>query len=270
MAQRTGTLLDTIQDDPKGPFPFIIPEVMMPIFPLIALMGWMIVGVMVLIGIFFLSPAFEDYFSAPKAVREGAPSAAQVAQEYQAATGVEVNTDIQFYVDAQHEAHIIETWVPQVKFLGLGFGLMAIAMGLGTIAKRLRRMGKLVNAHMNPQFAPPIPEQPLRRRFQQLSVMMGIMMLMAAVVVGLIIAFGATSDYWSNPQAVLNAALPGSELMDNFSTIQGYKMWNGPFRMLSMSFLFIGITIGLTVIIYVLRIQSEILVQFYARSTGRR
>lgn len=247
----TGTKLHTIQDDPKPGFPFIIPETMMPLFPLISLMGWMMVGIAFLVGLFVLSPAQTQFFSDAKAVREGA----------------EVSSA---FVNANVTIHTVETWVPQFKFLGLGFGLMAIAMALGTIAKRLRRMGKLVNAYMPPNLAPAIPPIPKRVRVMQLSTMMGIMLLMAALIIGLLLANGVVSSYYNHSIAnELDPAQPGSELLNQLAIVSSFGFWLNPLRMVAMAMLFTSITIGLTLIIYNLRVQSNSLVEFSNRAKTR-
>lgn len=102
-----------IEKDSKPGMPFNMIEGMMPIYPLIAIMGWMIVLIVLVLGALFISPAIADYLSTAKGVREAA------------------------FSDANALVHIAEAWLPHFKFLGLGLGLMAITMALGTIAKRL-------------------------------------------------------------------------------------------------------------------------------------
>ncbi|HEX9675667.1 MAG TPA: hypothetical protein VGA07_06795, partial [Anaerolineales bacterium] len=107
-------------DEKKAPFPFNMIESMMPRYPMIAVVGWMIVLLSFLIGATALSSAQAAFYSDAKAVREAAAAGSAFAQ-------------------ANVTAHVIETWVPQFKFVGLGLGLMAISMALGSIAKALRR-----------------------------------------------------------------------------------------------------------------------------------
>ena len=87
----------------KAPFPFSMIEGMMPLYPWIAIMGWGFVLVSLLIGIFSLSPAVSTFFSDSKAVREAAEADSA-------------------FVNANVTAHVIESWVPQFKFVGLGLG----------------------------------------------------------------------------------------------------------------------------------------------------
>ncbi len=94
-------------------------------YPQIAVMGWMLVLVAVLVGLFVLSPAQMTFFSDAKAVREAAL----------------INSS---FVEANIITQVTETWVPQLKFFGLGLGLLAITMALGTIAQNLRKMGMVI------------------------------------------------------------------------------------------------------------------------------
>lgn len=235
----------------KAPFPFNMIEGMMPAYPMIAFMGWAFVLIALLVGIFTLSPAQSTFFSDAKAVREGAAVGSA-------------------FVEANITRHVIEAWVPQFKFLGLGLGLMGITMALGMIAKRLRRMGQVIVSHFPDDFPAPIPPIPTRVRVFQLSAVMGIMVLLAAVIVGIGLATGVVPDYFNHSIAnELNPAGPGSALLSQLSIISSYAFWLNPLRMIGMSFLFTAITIALTVIIGTLITQAKMLSRFYAQTSGR-
>lgn len=234
----------------KAPFPFSMIEGMMRLYPLIAAMGWGIVLVSLLVGIFALSPALSTFFSEAKAVREAAAAGSPLVQ-------------------ANVTAHVIETWVPQFKFLGLGLGLMAITMALGSIAKWLRRMGAVITGHIREQLRPEMPPVPGAVRLFQLSTMMGVMVLLAALVIGLVLAGGVVPDYWNHSIAnELNTAQPGSTLLNQLAIVSSFAFWLDPLRMVGMALLFTGITIALTVIIGTLRKQASLLIAFYERATG--
>ena len=96
--------------------------------------------------------------------------------------------------------------------------------------------------------------------------MMGLMILMMTLIIGLFLAFGVVSTYWSNPIADLNAATVGSSLLGDYGLIASFKFWLGPLRMMGMSFLFVSITIALTVIINTLKLQVNILRDFKAKA----
>jgi len=233
----------------KPPFPFNMIESMMPLYPLIALMGWIFVLIAFLVGVLALAPAEATFFSDAKAVRESAGVGSA-------------------FVDANVARHVIETWVPQFKFFGLGLGLMAITMALGTIAKRLRKMGQVISSHMPEAIRPKTPPIPTRVRVFQLSTVMGVMILLGALIVGIVLATGVVPAYWNHSIANdLNTAQPGSVLLEQLGVVSSFALWLNPLRMLGMAFLFTAITLALTVIINTLRLQAGMLVQFYQRAS---
>ncbi len=231
------------------PFPFSLIERMMPFYPLLAVMGWGIVLLAFLIGALALSPAQSTFFSEAKEVREAAVAGSTL-------------------VAANVTAHVLESWVPQFKFVGLGFGLMAITMALGTIARRLRAMGMTITSHIRSDLRPHMPPVPRTVRIFQLSAAIGVMILAAALVIGLVLASGVVPDYWNHSIAgELNPAQPGSTLLDQLATISSFGFWLNPLRMVGMAFLFTAITLALTVIIATLRKQAEMLIAFYERAS---
>lgn len=238
---------DQLPEDPKPGMPFRMTERMMPLFPLIAVMGWLIVGVAFLIGLLALSPAQSTFFSDAKAVREAAgPGSA--------------------YVQSNLLRHSLETWVPEFKFFGLSLALMAITMALGTIVKRLRRMGYTITSHIPEKVRPKMPPIPKVVRVFQLSTVMGVMILLGTFVVGIVLAAGVVPSYWGNSIAgTLNPAQPGSVLLNQLALIKISNLWLEPTRMLGMAFLFTGITLALTVIVKTLKLQAKLLVNLYQR-----
>lgn len=234
----------------KAPFPFSMIEGMMPLYPWIAIMGWAFVLVSLLIGIFSLSPAVSTFFSDSKAVREAAEAGSA-------------------FVNANVTAHVIESWVPQFKFVGLGVGLLAITMALGTIAKRLRGMGWVITGHIREDLRPKMPAIPRRVRYFQFSALMGLMILVAALIVGIVLGVTVVPDYWSHSIATqLNPAQPGSALLQQLETVSSFAKWLNPLRLTGMAFLFTAITIALTVIIGTLKGQAELLIGFFNRATA--
>lgn len=234
----------------KAPFPFSMIEGMMPLYPWIAIMGWAFVLVSLLIGIFSLSPAVSTFFSDSKAVREAAEAGSA-------------------FVNANVTAHVIESWVPQFKFVGLGLGLLAITMALGTIAKRLRGMGWVITGHIREDLRPKMPAIPRRVRYFQFSALMGVMILVAALIVGIVLGVTVVPDYWSHSIATqLNPAQPGSALLQQLETVSSFAKWLNPLRLTGMAFLFTAITIALTVIIGTLKGQAELLIGFFNRATA--
>lgn len=236
----------------KAPFPFNLIEKMMPMFPAIAVMGWVIVLISFLIGLLVLGPAQATFLSDARVVREGA------------AAGT-------LFVDANSTIHAIEAWVPQFKFFGLGLGLLAITMALGVIAKRLRRMGQVIMTHMPSELRPTPPAPPKTVRVFQLSAMMGIMVLMVALIIGIVLAVSVVPSYWNHSIAnELNTAQPGSTLLAQLGLLASYALWLNPLRLIGMALLFTGITLALTVIIGTLRLQAKLLIGFYREVSGSR
>ena len=234
----------------KVHFPFNMIESMMPMYPMIAVMGWMFVGIAILVGVFALAPAQSAFFSDAKAVREAAGAGS-------------------LFVNANVISNVIEAWVPQFKFLGLGLGLMAITMALGIIAKKLRQMGMTITGHMSSDYRPPMPPIPGSVRWFQLSTMMGLMVLLAVLIVGIVLATGVVPAYWNNSIAnVLNQAQPGSALLAQLGVVKSFHFWLNPLRLVGMSFLFTAITIALTVIIGTLRQQAKLLVGFFYQASN--
>ena len=234
----------------KAKFPFSMIECMMPWYPWIGLMGWMMVLISFLVGLFVLSPAAQTFFSDAKVVREAAGVGS-------------------VFVTANVAAHVVETWLPSFKIFGLGLGLLAIMMALGTIAKRLREMGFVIVNNIKVSLRPALPSIPKRVRAFQLIALMGVMVLMIALIVGIVLAVTVVPSYWNNSIANdLNPAQPGSALLGQLSTIASYAFWLNPLRMIGMAFLFTGITVALTVILDTLRVQAKSLVGFYEKVTG--
>jgi hypothetical protein len=225
----------------KSSFPFSIVERMMPFYPAIAVLGWIFVLLAFLFGWFVLSPSQATFFSDAKAIREGASIGS-------------------LFVNANLSSHVLEAWLPQFKFFGLGLSLLAIVMALGTIAKRLRNMGQAIFNQLPENMRPATPPPPKRIRLFQLSAMMGIMVLLIVLIVGIVLAAGVVSDYWNHSIAnELNTAQPGSVLLSQLSVISSYFYWLNPLRMIGMAFLFTAITVALSVIIGILRMQTNIL-----------
>ena len=225
----------------KSSFPFNMVESMMPMYPAIAVMGWMFVLIAFLVGLFALSPAQTTFFSDAKAVREGAAVGSA-------------------FVNANLSSHVLEAWLPQFKFLGLGLGLLAIVMALGTIAKRLRNMGQVIFTQLPENMRPALPPPPKQVKLFQLSALMGIMILLVGLIIGIVLAVGVVSGYWNNSIANdLNLAQPGSVLLSQLSVVSSYFYWLNPLRMIGMAFLFTAISVALLVIIGTLRMQTKML-----------
>jgi hypothetical protein len=95
------------------------------------------------------------------------------------------------------------------------------------------------------------------------------MLLLAALVIGVVLATGVVPAYWNHSIAnELDLAGPGSALLSQLGTVSSFAGWLDPLRMVGMAFLFSGITLALTVIIGTLRKQAELLIRFYRQAGG--
>ncbi|MBC8506304.1 MAG: hypothetical protein H8D34_15690 [Chloroflexi bacterium] len=235
----------------KSPFPFGMIEGMMPMYPRIAFMGWMLLLIAFFIGLFSLSPAWGTFLSDAKSVREGAAAGSAFVQ---------ANTTI----------HVTEAWVPQLKFFGLGLGLMAITMALGTIAMKLRAMGDVILSHMPENQRPAMPAPPKAVRIFQLSTLMGVMILMIVLIIGILLATGVVPSYWAHSiMGDLNPAVSGSALLAQLGVVSSFATWLNPLRMVGMAFLFTSIILALKVIIGTLQLQSGLLSNFYQQASSK-
>ncbi len=238
-------------NEQKSRFPFNVIEGMMPLYPLMAVMGWAIVVAAFLVGALALSPAQAAFFSDAKAVREAAGAGS-------------------LFVQANTARHAIEAWLPSFKFFGMGLGLLAITMALGIIARRLRKMGQVILGHIPADRRPAMPSSPKRVRVFQLSAVTGLMVLLAVLVIGIVLAAGVVPAYWNHSIAgELNPAPAGSLLLAQLAVVKNFHFWLNPLRMVGMSLLFTAISVALTVILGTLRLQAGLLVGFYRRESGR-
>ncbi|OLS28366.1 MAG: hypothetical protein HeimC2_07120 [Candidatus Heimdallarchaeota archaeon LC_2] len=223
------------EPEDKAPMPFAVVEKMMPMYPIVAVMGWMIVLISFLIAFTQISSNLEDWFAQTKPVRESDAS----------------------LVDTWTDIHVLETWVANFKFFGLGLGLMAIAMALGLIALRLRTMAYMVNTHLSPEKKIDIPPKPKIVRLMQGSAMMGIMILMITLILGFVFAFGQVSDYYGS--GVQNPTLNGysGSKLEDYGFIRSFGFWLNTLRMVGMGFLLLAITLALKVILGTLDLQNK-------------
>jgi hypothetical protein len=194
--------------------------------------------------------AQATFFSVDKATREAA------------GTGT-------IYALANAARHSIPTWVPMLKFLGLGIMLGAITMALGSIIQTLRVLGKEVSSKWSDKLNPGEPEKPKTARLFPMLMMMGWIIL----IIGLIWAFSLNStviSYWNHSVAnELNSAQPGTALLSQLGTIVNTLPWLNALRFAGMAFLFTAITLALSVIIRTLQFQEKSLEKFVQTKTGK-
>ncbi len=189
------------------------------------------------------------FFSADKATREAAGAGSALAA-------------------ANVARHLAPTWIPPFKFLGLGILLGSITMALGLIATTLRDLGTDVMSTWPTKLNPGTPEKPRSARMFPMLMMMGWMLLIAALIWGLGLN-GTVASYWNHSIATeLNPAQPGSALLNQLGTIKASLPWINLLKFTGMSFVFTAITVALTVIIRTLQHQEKTLLTFIQARTA--
>ena len=201
-----------------------------------AVMGLMIVGIVFIFALFFVSPAEAQYFASEKATREAAGSGSSLA-------------DQRAFIEAPG------AWLPAFKFVGLGMLLGGITFLLATILGNLRAQGIRVQRSLGVDIV--VPEPPTTAKLFPMLMMMGMMVLMAALVIGIWQATIA-ADYWNHSIATeLNPAAPGSDLLAQLGTLSAVGAWLTPLKFVGMATLFTGIALALVTIVTLLRIQTR-------------
>ena len=202
--------------------------------PFIA-MGFMIVVASFLIGLVNSSTA-GDYFAVSQGVREAAERGSDLATKKAFTESTKV-------------------WLPAFKFLGLGMLLGGVTFLLATILGALRVGGGRVQEALGTEVK--LIKPPMTARLFPMVMMMGMMLLMASLVIGIVLAF-ETYNYWNHSIAgELNPAAEGSSLLRDLGTINAVKLWLEPFKFVGMALLFTGIGLALATIVRVLRWQSN-------------
>ncbi len=202
--------------------------------PLIG-MGFMIVVAAFIIGL-VSSATVADYFTASKAMREAAAEGSDLATQ-------------KAFVEST------KAWLPAFKFLGIGMLLGGITFLLATILGALRVGGAGVQQALGGEVR--MPKPPMTAKLFPMVMMMGLMILIAALVIGVVNAILAY-DYWNHSIATpLNPAAEGSGLLADLGTINAIKLWLAPFKFVGIATLFTGIGLALATIVPVLRWQSN-------------
>ena len=202
--------------------------------PMIA-MGFMIVVVALIYGI-IVSTTAADYFSFSKLTREAAVAGSDLAKE-------------KAFIEST------KAWLPAFKFLGIGMILSGVTFLLATILGALRVGGAGVQQALGETVR--MPKLPMTAQMFPMFMMMGLMVLIAALVIGIVLAV-MSSGYWNHSIASeLNLAPEGSQALGALSTISSIKMWLAPLKFIGMALLLSGIGLALATIVGILRWQSN-------------
>ena len=225
----------------------VVPATMLPVqvsgmqamaskmwMPFIA-MGFMIVVAALVIGA-IVSVTAADYFSFSKLTREAAATGSDLAKE-------------KAFIEST------KAWLPAFKFLGIGMILGGVTFLLATILGALRVGGAGVQQALGETVR--MPKPPMTAQMFPMIMMLGMMVLIAALVIGIILAF-ISYGYWNHSIAnELNPAVEGSQLLGTLSTINSTKMWLAPLKFVGMALLLSGIGLALATIVGALRWQSN-------------
>ena len=202
-------------------------------YPLLIAMGFMIVAIAFVVG-YLNSQTAAEYFSQTKVVRETTLTAQRAAIE---STGL---------------------WLPYFKFLGIGLLLGGIVMALRVILDNLRAVGSSVLEGLPADQPPSPPNPPWYGRSMPMVMMLGEVILVAALIVSLGLA-GTARAIFANPVPEIDAAGAGSALLAQLQTIQTTSAWLVPFKFLGIATEFLAIVMGLATIHFVLGSQIGLL-----------
>ena len=219
---------------------------MSKMYPLFIAMGVMVVIASVVIG-YQNSLAAAEYFGQSKVIRETTLMAGRAA--------------------------IMSTgpWLPYLKFLGLGLILSGIVMALRVIIDDLQGAGKKVMSNLPEDKRPAPPSAPWYGILMPITMMMGLLIFIAALVVSLDLA-NIASAVFSNPIPDIDAAVAGSVLLAQVETIHATIAWLVPLKFFGISTEFLAIVMGLSTIIYILSNQTKMFGKGIgvARTLGRQ
>lgn len=197
-------------------------------------MGLGIVIIAFLIVLNTAQTSVSFFFSAEKAVREGANPA---------------------YVAAHRSFQTVSAWVPGFKFLGMGLLFSAITFNLANIIGALREAGAKVQKAMGVEVK--AMAKPLIASLFPMLMMVGLAILIIAFILSINLAAQA-SVYFNNPiENVLDTAPSNSELTKQLASIQSTKAWLEPFKFVGVALLLTGISLALATIRKILQFQTK-------------
>ncbi len=204
-------------------------------YPLLIVMGFMIVAIAFVIG-YFNAQTAAAYYAASKSVRESQLLAERASIES------------------------VGLWLPYFKFLGLGLILGGIVMALRVIIDRLKAAGMEVLSNLPPEKRPAVPGAPWYGLLMPAVMMLGELIFLVALIVSIGLA-GTAQQVYSNPLAVVDAAGAGSAILTQLQTIQATSAWLVPLKFFGVATEFVAIVMGLSTIIYLLTQQTQLIEQ---------
>jgi hypothetical protein len=193
-------------------------------YPMMIVMGFMIVLIALVVG-YFNSQTAAAYFAETKAVRETTLMAQRESIE---STGL---------------------WLPPFKFVGIGLILGGIVMALRVIIDNLKAAGAEVLSNLPAEKRPQMPAPPWYAPLMPMVMMLGEVIFLVALGVGLWLS-GIAWTVFANPMPTIDAAGPGSALLNGVQTIHAVEGWLVPFKFLGVATEFLAIVMGLATIIF--------------------
>ncbi len=174
-----------------------------------------------------------DLFDFDKATREGANASSSV-------------------LDKQQFVQSTQLWLPRFQLLGMGLLFGGITFLLATILGNLGMAGALVQKQCGRRMLAPKP--PWSAPLFPMLMMAGQMVLIAALVISIVVAFIA-GDVYGNPISTINGAPAGSGLLDDFQTVKTFGTWLQSFAFVGLALVLSGIVLALYTISQALRFQ---------------
>ncbi len=206
---------------------------MAKMYPMMIAMGFMIVIIAFGVG-YVNSQNAAAYFSVPKLERETTLMAQRAVIES------------------------VGLWMPPFKFVGIGLILGGIVMALRIIIDRLKGAGEEVLSNLPVGKRPQLPAPPGFATMMPMVMMLGEMIFLTAFGVGLWLS-GIARAVFANPMPTIDAAGPGSALLNGVATIHAVEGWLVPFKFFGIATEFLAITMGLATIIFILSAQTDML-----------
>ena len=103
--------------------------------------------------------------------------------------------------------------------------------------------------------------KPLRRiNVVYLLVLLGVGMIMAAFVIGLVLSF-ISGDYYAESKATRDAAGAGSSLLADLGLVKAVQAWLLPLKFLGVATLFASIGLALSAIIKRIQLRGQVMAE---------
>ena len=93
-----------------------------------------------------------------------------------------------------------------------------------------------------------------------LLLLLGMDMIMAAFVIGLVLSL-VSGDYYSESKATRDAAEVGSSLLADLGQVQAVQAWLLPFKFLGIATFFAGIGLALSAIIKRIQLRGQVMAE---------